>query len=75
MTDPASLNDMKASRNPSEIHEWLDNKIEQGFDQKVIKVMLRMSSEELSEVYKGIIDSIQELILLLDHSRSYRDTI
>ncbi|KIJ47981.1 hypothetical protein M422DRAFT_248127 [Sphaerobolus stellatus SS14] len=45
-----SLDDMRASRNPDVVRAWLDEKVSQGFDQKAIKSLLRMTSEELSEI-------------------------
>ncbi|KIJ46977.1 hypothetical protein M422DRAFT_249256 [Sphaerobolus stellatus SS14] len=48
--NPVSLDDMPASRNPDDVRTWLDNKVSEGFDQKAIKAMLRMSTEELLEI-------------------------
>ncbi|KIJ39405.1 hypothetical protein M422DRAFT_257725 [Sphaerobolus stellatus SS14] len=45
-----SLDNMRASRNPDVVRAWLDEKVSQGFDQKAIKALLRMTSEELSEI-------------------------
>ena len=41
---------MRSSRSPDEVHEWLDDKVAQGFDQKAIKTILQMTSDELAEV-------------------------
>ncbi|KIJ42831.1 hypothetical protein M422DRAFT_253924 [Sphaerobolus stellatus SS14] len=41
---------MQESRNLDAVREWLDTRINEGFNQKAIKAMLRMSSEELAEL-------------------------
>ena len=41
---------MRSLRSPDEVREWLDDKVAQGFDQKAIKTILRMTSDELAEV-------------------------
>jgi hypothetical protein len=48
--EPAMLKSMKESRNPDAVQRWLDAQVQEGFDRKAIRVMLRMSSEELSQV-------------------------
>ena len=48
--DPASLLDMKSSRSPDKLWNWLDEKVAQGFNQRSIKDMLRLTSEELAQV-------------------------
>ena len=42
---------MKESRNPDAVRAWLDARVNDGFDECSIKAMLRMSSEQLSEVF------------------------
>ncbi|KIJ26744.1 hypothetical protein M422DRAFT_272139 [Sphaerobolus stellatus SS14] len=41
---------MKDSCNPDAVWEWLDKRVMDKFNSKAIKAMLRMSSEELSEI-------------------------
>ncbi|KIJ31011.1 hypothetical protein M422DRAFT_267433 [Sphaerobolus stellatus SS14] len=47
--DPASLKDLQTSRNPNEVRTWLDERVCQGFDQKALKAMLRMTPDQLRE--------------------------
>ena len=42
---------MQTSRNPDAVRQWLDSRVMEGFDAKAVKAMLRLSSEELSEVF------------------------
>ncbi|KIJ33949.1 hypothetical protein M422DRAFT_264088 [Sphaerobolus stellatus SS14] len=48
--DPASLDNMRSSRNPDVVRAWLDDKVHNGFDQKAIKALIRMSPEELAQI-------------------------
>ncbi|KIJ33282.1 hypothetical protein M422DRAFT_264837 [Sphaerobolus stellatus SS14] len=48
--DPSTLRSMKESRNPDAVRHWLDCRVNDGFDSKAIKAMLRMTSEELAEI-------------------------
>ncbi|KIJ25140.1 hypothetical protein M422DRAFT_273916 [Sphaerobolus stellatus SS14] len=52
--DPATLVNMKMSRNPDAVRHWLDARVHEGFDSKVIKAMIRMTSEELAEITKEV---------------------
>ena len=49
--DPSTLQNMQESRNPDAVRGWLDARVDQGFDAGAIKAMLRMTSEQLSEVF------------------------
>ncbi|KIJ31012.1 hypothetical protein M422DRAFT_267434 [Sphaerobolus stellatus SS14] len=48
--DPASLDDLQTSRNPEEVCAWLDTCVNQGFNQKAIKALLRMTPKQLSQI-------------------------
>ncbi|KIJ23088.1 hypothetical protein M422DRAFT_276407 [Sphaerobolus stellatus SS14] len=48
--NPVQLRDMQESRNPDAVHEWLHTRVNKSFNQKAIKAMLQMSSEELAEL-------------------------
>jgi hypothetical protein len=60
--DPATIIDMKFSQNPDEVHAWLDECVSQGFDQKTIRAMIRMTSEELSAVCQQYDIIIQKIL-------------
>ena len=49
---------MQESRNPDAVREWLDTRVNKGFNQKAIKAMLQMSLEELAEVCSHIVSLI-----------------
>lgn len=53
--DPTTLQGMKESRNPDAVRRWLDARVQEGFDRKAIRAMLRMSSEELSQVCQSVL--------------------
>ncbi|KIJ47672.1 hypothetical protein M422DRAFT_248680 [Sphaerobolus stellatus SS14] len=46
---PATLKNIKMSRNPDAVRCWLDVRVHEGFDSKSIKAMIQMTSEELAE--------------------------
>ncbi|KIJ55574.1 hypothetical protein M422DRAFT_240188 [Sphaerobolus stellatus SS14] len=52
--DPVTLQGMKESRNPDAVRRWLDARVREGFDRRAIRAMLRMSSEELSQLTEAI---------------------
>jgi len=48
--DPSTLRNMKESRNPDVVRDWLNARVDEGLDEHTIKRMLRMTSEQLQEV-------------------------
>ncbi|KIJ50444.1 hypothetical protein M422DRAFT_245714 [Sphaerobolus stellatus SS14] len=48
--NPASIQDMQESRYPDAVRRWLDDRINEGFNQEAVQALLRMSSEELLEL-------------------------
>jgi hypothetical protein len=68
--DPSTLQNMQESRNPDAVREWLDARVDEGFDMGAIKAMLRMTSEQLSEVFSFFLSLHSTLLLTiyLDYS-------